>query len=146
MASKRQETVVYNLADRGERRRLMEHVNTLPPGLYDVAIKRRRPTRSLQQNSYYWAAIVSPWAQWLRREWGKSSITLEQAHEVLKRAVLGTDVLRNKAGEEIELTPTTHDMDVDEFSQYIDDCTVFVQKWADINPLPSDLFYEKGVS
>jgi hypothetical protein len=135
--------VIYNLTDRAERRRLMEYVATLD-GLYEVTIKKRRRTRSLEANSYYFAAIVTPFREYLRREWGDPSLTTEQAHEALKRAVLGTTVLTAKDGRELELLPPTHTMDTAEFSTYIDNCAAFIDSFAGITPLPRDLFYEGG--
>lgn len=121
----------------------MAKIGTLS-GLYEVSIRPRKKTRSLNANSYYWAAYIGPWVEWLREQWGDPSISSEQAHIELKRAVLGVREKVNKhTGEVMELVPTTHDMDTVEFGNYLDNAAEFLARFAQIVVLPSEMFYEK---
>src|SRR6185295_1364484 len=102
---------VLNFDNLETKRRFMQRVQKLK-GLQEVSIRPRQKTRSLNANAYYWVAYVQPFTEWLRDEWGDPSITTEQAHIELKRAVLGTkELVRKDTGETIELIPTTRDMD-----------------------------------
>lgn len=116
-------------------------------GLWDISMTPRKLTRSLNANAYYWAAVVAPFTEWLREQWGDPTISTEQAHIELKRAVLGVREKVNKVtGEVMELTPTTHDMDQEEFGLFIENASVFLEKFANILVLPPEMFLEKRKS
>lgn len=139
----KQPPMVLDLSDLAEKRKLMSHIGTLK-GLYEVTLKPRKRTRSLDQNSYYWSAFVGPWLAWLREQEGDPSITKEQAHIVLKSAVLGTKTVANpKTGEAIEIPPNTRQMKTDEFSIYLDAAGKWLAEFAGIVVLPSEMFYEE---
>ena len=134
---------VLNLSDLQVKRRLMQKVSMLS-GLYEVTLKPRKLTRTLNQNRYYWAAVVSVFAQWLRDEWGDNTITSEQAHELLKKRILGSRVIVDKTtGEELELPATTRTLDTKEFGEYVDACAAWLAEFCGIVVLPPELFYEQ---
>ena len=58
---------VVNMDNLSTKRRFMEKVQTMS-GLWEISMKPRRFTRSLSQNAYYFAAVCSPFAEWLRNE------------------------------------------------------------------------------
>lgn len=133
---------VVNFDDVGAKRRFMQGVQKLS-GLQEVSIRPRKKTRSLNANSYYWAAYIPPWTDWLREQYGDPTITTEQAHELLKVRVLGPkEKVIEETGEVIELIPTTHDMDKDDFAIYLDKAKEFLESFAGIVVLDSDLFWE----
>jgi hypothetical protein len=129
--------------DRAAKMRLIEQIQ-LARGLYEVKLRPRRRTRTLEQNAYYWAAFISPFADWLRREWGQP-INLVQAHEVLKRAVMGVrELLHPETGEVIEVPLDTRFMDTEEFSVYLDQAALWLAAWCEIIVLSSDMFAESA--
>lgn len=132
---------VVNFDNLDTKRRFMQKVQTLK-GLQEVSIRPRVKTRSLNANSYYWAAVVQPFTEWLRDEWGDPAITTEQAHEILKVKVLGTKDKVVENGEVIELIPTTRDMDKYDFADYIDKASAWLAEFCQIVVLSSDLFWE----
>ena len=135
--------MVLNLSDLAEKRKLMAHIGTLS-GLYEVTLKPRKRTRSLDQNRYYWSAYVTPFTEWLRAEWGDRSITTEQAHDELKRAVIGVkSKVNEKTGEVMELMPPSRTMDTMEFSDYLERAAEFLARTAGIVVLPAEMFYEE---
>lgn len=143
MAREKEPPQVYNFDNLQTKRRFMEKVQKLR-GLQEVSIQPRKKTRSLNANSYYWAAYIPVWTEWLREQWGDPTITTEQAHALLKVKVLGPkEKVLEETGEIIELIPTTHDMDKDDFAIYLDKAKVFLQEFAGIIVLDSDLFWEK---
>jgi hypothetical protein len=141
--SRKEPAQVLNLDDIEVKRRLMSKIGSMT-GLWDISLTPRKLTRSLNANAYYWAAIVGPWTEWLREQWGDPTISTEQAHIELKRAVLGVrEKVNENTGEVMELTPTTHDMDQEQFGLYIENATVFLADFASIVVLPSELFHER---
>ena len=138
----KQPPMVLNLSDIAEKRKLMSHIGTLS-GLYEVTLKPRKKTRSLDQNRYYWSAFVQPFTEWLREEWGDRSITTEQAHNELKRALIGVKTkLNERTGEEMELMPPSRTMDTLEFSDYLERAAEFLARNCGIVVLPAEMFYE----
>ena len=51
--------------------RLQTFIAGLPPdAIYEIRINPKRATRTLRQNSWYWAGIVTPFAEFLRAQEG----------------------------------------------------------------------------
>lgn len=134
--------MVLNLDDIETKRRLMSKIGTLR-GLHEVTIKARKRTRSLDQNAYYWAAIVTPFAAWLTEEWGET-ISVDQAHLQLKIAIMGMKTKVNTVtGEEMEIVPPSKTLDTKEFSEYVEKAIEFLARVAGIVVVPSELFSER---
>lgn len=135
------ETRTINMDDMNAKRGFMSFIGTLR-GLVDFTWKPRRRTRSLNANAYYHVAVVDPFLDYLRDQYGDSRITHEQAHEVLKIHVLGMDVKTDREGNTIQFIPETKIMDVPEFSAYIEDAAAFLATFAKIVVIPSEEFWE----
>lgn len=141
--ARKEPSQIYNMDDIETKKRLMSKIGTMR-GLWEVTLTPRKLTRSLNANSYYWAAICAPFTEWLREQWGDPTISTEQAHIELKRAVLGVrEKVNENTGEVMELTPTTHDMDQEQFGLYIENATVFLEKFAGIVVLGPEMFTER---
>lgn len=135
--------LVVNLDDLKVKRRLMSKISTMK-GLWEVSFRRRKKTRSLNANSYYHVAVCAPFKEWLKENWGDNSITHDQAHELLKRKVLGTiDKVDESTGEVFEITRTTHDMDQVEFGEFIEKAAAWLAEFCSIVVLPPELFFEE---
>jgi hypothetical protein len=133
---------VVNMDDVPTKRRFMQKVQTMS-GLWEIQMKPRKFTRSLNQNGYYFAAFVPVFTEWLRDEWGDPSITTEQAHIELKKAVLGVRTkVSEQTGEVMELIPTTHDMDSYDFSNYLDKAAEFLARACGIVVLTPEMYFE----
>jgi hypothetical protein len=125
------------------KRDLMTKIGTLK-GLWEVSLKPRKLTRSLNQNAYYWSAYIVPFTEWLRAEWGDRSIETEQAHIELKKAVMGVrEKVNERTGEVMELVPPSRTLDTGEFSVYLDGAAKFLAETCGIVVLPSELFFEQ---
>lgn len=134
--------LVVNFDNVESKRRVMQRIQRLK-GLHEISIRQRKKTRSLNANAYYWAAVVQPFTEWLRDEWGDPTITTEQAHALLKVKVLGAkEKVIESTGEIMELIPTTHDMDKDDFAIYLDKAIAWLAEFTGIVVLDSDLFWE----
>jgi hypothetical protein len=136
------DSLVVNLSDPAVKRKLMTEIGRLS-GLYEILLRPRTRTRSLDQNAYYWAAVVAPFTEWLREAYGDSQIDKEQAHEMLKAKILG---LREKriGDESITLIPRSKTLTVEEFTEYIEKCAAWLAEFAEIIVIPSEMFYESG--
>lgn len=134
---------VVNMDDTPTKRRFMQAVQRMG-GLWEISMKPRKYTRSLSQNSYYWAAVVTPFTDWLRNEWGDSNVQVEQAHELLKTKILGTRELVNKqTGELLEITRSSKMLDTTEFGEFVDNAAAWLAEFTGIVVLPPDLFNDK---
>lgn len=141
MSREKEEPRVVNFDDVGAKLRFLQAVKKLK-GLQEVSIRPRKKTRSLNANAYYWAAFIPDWTDWLREQYGDPTITTEQAHQLLKVRVLGPKEKILDTGEVLEIIPETHSMDQVEFGIYLDKAKEFLQAFAQIIVLDSDLFWE----
>lgn len=137
------ETVTLDFNDFAVKRQFMGHVGTLK-GLWDVTLKERKRTRSLDANAYYWAAYIPYWHEWLKEASGEPWITKEQAHKMLVKHVLGTKQIVNKETGDLidEIIPETHTMDTEEFNQYLERAAEFMASFCEIAVMSSESFYE----
>jgi hypothetical protein len=137
------DTLLVNMSDAAAKRELMIQIGRLS-GLYEVYIKPRKRTRSLNQNSYYWAAVVQPFTDWLRENYGDSKIDKEQAHEMLKVKVLGLEQKEIPGkSESVTIIPRSKTLTVEEFSEYIEKCAAWLAEFCEIVVVPSEMFYEQ---
>lgn len=139
----RAETVTLDFNDMAVKRQFMSHVGTLK-GLYDITLKERKRTRSLDANKYYWAAYIPFWHEWLKEASGEPWITKEQAHEALVTRILGTKPIVNRETGEVidEVRPRTSEMNTAEFAQYLDRAAEFMASFCGIAVTPAESFYE----
>ena len=135
--------LLLNFDDLEAKRRLLAKIGQLR-GLWEITLKQRTKTRSRNANNYYWASYIPGWLEWLREASGEPWITKEQAHEELKRRVLGTqDVVDRETGEVIAtVVPSTHDMDKHEFGEYLDRAAEFLASFCGIVVLSSDMYFD----
>lgn len=135
------ETEVLDLSDVAVKRRLMSKVSSLQ-GLYEVTLKPRKKTRSLNANRYYFQCVVTPFMHWLREAEGDPSIDREQAHVALKGAVLGVRTVTNRqTGEAVEIPPASRTMKSNEFANYIEGAAKFLAEFACIVVLTPEQFH-----
>lgn len=125
------DALIVDLSDVSVKRRLMSEIGRLS-GPHEILIKKIRPTRSLNANAYYWSAIASVFADYLREQYGDPHITKEQAHELLKRTVLGMKEKYIRDGVKVEIIPDSRNMDSEQFSDYIEGCIKFLAEFAEI--------------
>lgn len=139
-----QNKIVLNMSDTQTKRRLMAKVGSMS-GLWEFRMKPRKRQRTLDQNEYYWAAFVTPFAEWLVERWGDRSIAIEDAHEELKKKLLPERRYVNRDTREIMvLAPSTVPLTTEEFSDYLERAAKFLAEFCDIVVLPADMFTEKS--
>ena len=57
---------------------------------------------------------------------------------------ISKELINKNTGEVIELVPSTHDMNTEEFSVFLDKAAVWLATFANIVVLPADLFHDKN--
>lgn len=136
------DTLLINMDDAAAKRQLMIEIGRLS-GLYEIYIKPRKRTRSLDQNAYYFAAVVTPFRDWLRENYGDSQMSTDDAHEMLKVKILGlTEKQIPDSTETVTIIPRSKTLTVEEFSEYIEKCAKWLSEFCGIIVVSSDLFYE----
>jgi len=136
------DTLLINMDDAVAKRQLMIEIGRLS-GLYEVYIKPRKRTRSLDQNAYYFAAVVTPFRDWLRENYGDSQMSTDDAHEMLKVKTLGlTEKQIPNSDQTVTIIPHSKTLTVEEFSEYIEKCAAWLAEFCNIIVLPSEDFYE----
>lgn len=132
--------LVINLDDLETKRRLLAQIGKLK-GLWELHLKPRRLTRSLNQNAYWWAAIVKPFCDWLNDEWGES-VDMEQAHEMLKQKILGIKFVEID-GQAITIPQSSRTLNTEEFGVLIEEAASWLAKFCHIVVVPPEMFTEK---
>ncbi len=136
------DTLLINMDDAAAKRELMIQIGRLS-GLYEVYIKPRKRTRSLDQNAYYFAAVVTPFRDWLRESYGDSRMSTDEAHEMLKVKILGlTEKQIPNSDETMTIIPRSKTLTVEEFGEYIEKAAAWLAEFCNIIVLPSETFYE----
>lgn len=134
---------IVDMDDVPTKRQFMQAVQTMT-GLWEIQMKQRRFTRSLNQNRYYWSAVVTPFTEWLRKEWGDNDVQLEQAHELLKHKILGArELVNKKTGDVIEITRSSRTLDTTEFGEFIDKAAAWLAEFTGIVVLAPEMFRDK---
>ncbi len=136
--------LVLDMDSLHNKQRMMSKIGKLK-GVWEFEMRPRKKSRSLNANAYYWAAFIPGWLEWLREASGEPWITAEQAHEALKKRVLGPKEIVNKETGEIidDAAPSTRDMDTQEFTDYLDRAAEFLASFCGIVVLPSEVFFEQ---
>lgn len=135
------DAILINMSDAAAKRQVMTQIGKLT-GLYELYLKPRKRTRSLDQNAYYFSGVVTPFRDWLRENYGDEQITTDQAHEMLKVKILGLDEKRIEGtNETIAIIPRSKTLTVEEFSDYIEKCSAWLAEFCSIVVLSPELFY-----
>lgn len=107
---------LMNMDDRPTKRALMQAIGTLQ-GMYDVLLKPCNPTRSTQQNRFYFKTVVTAFENYLSQQ--GESYTKEQCHQIIAMKNAPIDVVNPVTGEVIDrVGKSTRQMSIEEFSEY----------------------------
>ena len=120
------------------KRKLMSAIGVLS-GMYEVKIQPKRDTRSLRANGYYFSCVLKPFFEFLRDQ-ETESIDTDQAHEILKRNILGEKMVTvNKTTHRVP--PSTRKMNVEEFADYVYRARVWLATYVGIETPDPDPMY-----
>lgn len=123
------------------KRQLMSAIGAMD-GMYELEIKPRRNTRSLQQLRWYWSCICPALAQYLNDQ-DYEPITSEGAHELLKAKFLTVSVVHPATGEVVgSRSRSTGELTTLEFADYCERARVWLADFfgiivPDPEPIPT---------
>jgi hypothetical protein len=137
------DALIVNLSDREVKRRLMSEIGRLR-GPHEILIKPIKRTRSLNANRFYFAAVVTPFRDWLRENYGDNFMTNEQAHEMLKVKILGLDERPIEGtNETIKIIPRSKTLNTAEFDEYVEKAIAWLREFPGIEVIACEEFYER---
>lgn len=125
----------HNLDDAATKRRLMAAVGGLR-GLYRVRLEPADPCRTNAANRYYWGVVVEAFASYLLDQGDAIHATraAEMAHEILKQKFLPKTFVDRTTGEALTVGGSSAELSVDEFSRYLDACSVWLGEMGIVLP------------
>lgn len=123
--------IIYNSTEEADKKRLYQVLRYLR-GQYKVTIQRIRDGRSLNQNKYYWAVVVSILASEL-------GYFKDEMHDILRRKFLGYTRLNPLSGAEEMFAKSTTDLNTQEMEEYMDNIRVWAISEMEIYiPMPNE--------
>lgn len=127
------------------KRRLQTWIGTLE-GMYHFDVHPQRDTRNLRQNSFYWACVVAPYYEWLKEQGTEDIVTEYDAHEELRKRLLGDKpVFSKKTGAILtHHRVSTTELDKPKFFEYVERCRdVLARDCNIIVPDPNPYFHDE---
>lgn len=92
-----------------------------------IQVSEVKPRRSLNQNAYYWAAII-PAARLVFQDAGQV-ITVEECHWYLKKHVGGLEkTICDPNGEVFSIACSSRTLTKNEFADFVDKCIFFIEE------------------
>lgn len=105
-------------------------------GIWRFRGEPKADTRTLRQNSFYFAAIVTPLYEFCRENHIEGINCKDDAHEMLKREVLKVDVVNPRTGAVMgSTTGSTRRLTIEQKSRYIEDCRDWILERTGIDTL-----------
>ena len=124
--------IIYNSQEDGDKKRLYLVLKNLQSGVYKVTLQKIKDSRSLNQNKYYWAVVVSVLAS-------EVGYFKDEMHMVLRRKFLGYTRTNPITGEQEMFAKSTTDLNTQEMEEYLEAIRVWAISELDIYiPLPNE--------
>lgn len=128
---------IYNLDKPTQRTSLMNVINAWT-GMVRVSIKKAHRGRTLNQNGYYWAAILPAIRDGMEEMWGEN-LSVDEVHLFLRSRFLDKPVVNRETGEQMGSTAgSTAKLDVSEFVTYLDSCIKFAGEYLNVEVPEAD--------
>lgn len=127
-----------NLDDSTSKRKLYAAIAPLK-GMHEVTIKPVRATRRQKANRYLFGVVYKSFREFLAEQ--GQVLTTDEIHSYLKLKFLPREVMNPLSGEVLAVVPgTSHDRDVKEFADYIDNCIRYLADMFNIVVPSPDLY------
>jgi len=124
--------IIYNSQENADKKRLYQVLKNLQSGVYKVTLQKIKDSRSLNQNKYYWAVVVSVLAS-------EVGYFKDEMHMVLRRKFLGYTRTNPITGEQEMFAKSTTDLNTQEMEEYLEAIRVWAISELDIYiPLPNE--------
>ena len=100
-------------------------------------LRKAKPQRTTAQNSYYFGVVLFHVGRAISEAWGET-VTKDEAHEFCRHKFLTRPVVNRNTGEEQGcFTRSTADLDVTEFTEYLDQITKFAAEYLNVEIPPA---------
>lgn len=104
----------------------------------EIIICKKRKTRSLSQNGYYFGVIVTLFQEAIRDLWGEIW-SKEKVHEFLKNRFLFNEQINEDTGEVYKTPKSTTECTTTEIEDYYEECRRFaLEDFGVAIPLPNE--------
>ena len=133
--------IVIDFNNENERAILYSKMRGLR-GKNRITIAKYRRKRSDRQNAFYWPCFVAPFGEFLREQ--GENVTDDDAHEMLKMKFLRVAVQDAKAGQ-LERTRSTTTLDTQEFNDYLDRASHWLNEMFGIVTPEPDVYHFTGL-
>lgn len=131
-------TKVVNGVLKQNRTRIQDAVKSFEGKEITIIIKRKRKTRSNEQNRYYWGLLIPLMVDAVKVEWGEIWSN-EKAHEFFKMHFLYYEKLNEETGQIIKLPKSTTENTTVEMEEYHSQIREFLVEWFNVTaPLPGE--------
>lgn len=125
------DTAIYDLSKPRHRSALISRVQGLD-GKYRVTLKKVFRGRSVNQNAFYWAAVIPCLASAITESWGET-ISNGETHIFLKDKFLSQPVINRKTGEVMGFKQdSTTKLNVSQFCEYLDKIIKFAGEFLNV--------------
>jgi len=129
---------VVNGVLKRNRTRIQDAIKCFEGKEITITIKRKRKTRSNNQNAYYWSVLVPLMVHGVKNEWGEIWSN-EKAHEFFKMHFLFYEKINELTGEVLKLPKSTTENTTVEMEEYHGQIREFLKEWFAIDaPLPNE--------
>jgi hypothetical protein len=132
---------VIDFSDLSQKRNFMQQIGGMR-GLWEVRLQQRKVKRTLNQNDYYWAAVVQPFVDEMNKQGCQDDE--QSCHEEFQRQFLSSkEQYVNTVTGEILFKPkirSTSDLSIEEFSAYIEKCAQFLAETFGYVVIPSEIW------
>ena len=119
----------------GQTLPVIQYLQKLPAGDYDVTIEKRKHSRSTSQNALMW--------MWLTCIADETGADKSEIHDEFRRMFLPAEVVRGLHGEMIERPVSTTKLSSAQFTEYLNKIEVFASaELGIVLPRPDDLVFE----
>lgn len=126
-------------------RQIVDYIRSRPEGVYSIELTRVRRGRTLNQNAYYWAVVLPCVARGFAAAYGEADVSVDRAHRRLKDEFLRRPDRRADTGEVVGwFTPSSADLDVEEFCTFLDNVIAFARDQMMIQIPPPDVYRMQG--
>jgi len=118
----------------GESNELKEKIKSLKDGKYWIEIKNKKPSRSSQQNRYYWGVVLQAMSE-------TTGYSVDEMHQLMARKYLAYEKY------DLMFSRSTTQLDTKEFEEYMEKLRHFASvELACWIPEPNEENYDKYLS
>lgn len=96
-----------------------------------LTVSKRKKERSIQQNSYYWAAVIPITKQGLI-DAGYQNIGIAEVHQLLKGMFLKKEIVNEATGDILTLAGSTAELSTVEFLEFIEKIATWLAEYLNV--------------